>query len=481
MEYAVVVLVAWFLYDRFLGKEPLQINFPIVHHLLIFLPWLSQFFRIHVLDRPGEAKDKPYSQNEMDYVKKAAVGDNPLMHFGAEVVEKPLYRFLTSRFPFAADPTRTYHPSPIVIGLKSEQPYFCASRIWISALSFGALSGPAVEAISAGAKHYGTLYNVGEGGIPEHTERGGGDLIFQIGTAKYYIAPNAFEESEAQYLKIKHHPQIKLVEIKLSQGASIGKEGGFLPGVFMTENYAHARQRRVGQDTVAPNTHPEFSADDELGRYISKIRVKTGKPTGVKLGLSHEGQWDPFFEFLSNEVKNGREGCVPDFITIDGAEGGTSGGKVAFLQYIGLPLHEALSSLVASLEKYGLRKRVIIVASGKLATPERAAMAFCLGADVVAIGRGVMFSLGCIQAMRCLKRTCPTGITTHNAYLEKGIIPLEKSKRVASYLERLHRDINAVAHACGVESYNQLTTEHIVMTQDRRGRYVQPIPIRSVK
>lgn len=469
-------------YDRFYSTDPIRRNFPIVGRISSWMPWLGHALRSNLLDSPAEKKDKPFSQRDIDYVKEAAKGLSPLISFGTEELQqqKPTFRFLTARYAYPAVATDSYPPEPLVIGERSRQPYLTRQRIMVSALSFGALSERAVESISAGASLFNTLYNVGEGGIPPSTRRGEADLILQLGTANYFIGEDAWTTTDAQLQEISSDPQIKMIEIKLSQGASIGKEGGFLPGQFMTGTYCEARRRPDGFDTIAPNRHPYIDSDESLATKISQLREKTGKPIGIKLGLSHEWQWDPFFDYLHQQSEKGDLSGIPDFISIDGAEGGTSAGKMAFLQHIGLPLQDALLNINQSLIKYDLRQHTILIASGKLATPERVAMAFCLGADMVGIARGVMFSLGCIQAMRCNKRTCPTGITTHHPYLIKGIDPTDKKIKVANYLQQLHKDVAAVAHACGVRCYDELSAEHILVTQERRGNYQAPIPLRQV-
>lgn len=462
-------------YDRVYATDPIQRNYPLIGRLPHYFPWLRQLLQTHFLDKEHEENNKPFNQRDIDYVKTAARGQSPLNSFGIEHLERPPFRFLTARFPYPSLPHLSYPPTPLVIGERAAQPYIAKQRIMVAALSFGALSSVAVESISAGAKRFGTLYNVGEGGIPSATREGGADLILQIGTAKYYIGQDAWITNIEHLHDIAKDPQIKMLEIKLSQGASIGKEGGFLPSAFMVNEYCDARRRAPGFETVAPNAHPEVYSDQSLVNYIALLKKSTGKPVGIKLALSHKDQWDPFFEHLSNQAKNGILEGIPDFISLDGAEGGTSAGKVAFLHHIGMPLQPALINLNASLIKYNLRQHVRIIASGKLATPERVAMAFALGADLVAIARGVMFSLGCIQAMRCAQRTCPTGIATHNPYFTKGIVPADKQLRVEAYFNQLHKDVVAVAHACGVQCYDELDAQHIEVNEDRRV-YIKSVP-----
>lgn len=451
--------------DRHQTQDALRRNFPVVARLKAYLPWLSRWFRHNLLDAENATKDKPFSRRDMTYVQQASKGAPTLLSFGTE--QSPVaFRFFTKRFAYPATLDKPYLPEPLIIGPNADKPYVARQRIMISALSFGALSAPAVEAISRGAKKFGTLYNVGEGGVAPSALEGGADLILQVGTAKYVIGDDAWNVNDASLGRVRDNPNIKMIEIKMAQGASIGREGGILPGAAMNAAYAAARHRPEGFETIAPNRHTDINSDQELARRIALWRKKTGKPVGIKIALSHSGQWDPFWQYLRDQKALGHTDGIPDFITIDGAEGGSTAGHGAFLLHIGLPIIDALPDLVRSLSRAGLKQQIPIIASGKMATPERVAMAFSLGADMVAVGRGVMFALGCIQAMRCLSRTCPTGITTHNPKLTRGIVPTEKSERVFHYLSKLHLDVNTIAHACGKPCYDQLEREDVGLAKE---------------
>lgn len=453
--------------------DTLRRNFPVIARIKPALPWLSQWLRHNILDNNVTVNDKPFSKRDLQYVHDAAAGKSPLLSFGTEA-SVAAFRFFPERYAFPARADNDYPPAPLLIGKRAETPYLATQRIMVSALSFGALSEVAVESISRGARRFNTLYNVGEGGLSPAQLAGGADLILQIGTAKYVIGEDAWTLTPETVARARDTKNIKMIEIKMAQGASIGREGGHLPGSAMTPTYADARCRPVGFETIAPNRHADIDSDVTLAQRISSLRRDTGKPVGIKLALAYPGQWDPFWQFLAKEKRAGNTSGIPDFVTIDGAEGGSVAGKTAFLLHIGLPLIEALPELERSLRQYGLREDLALIASGKLSTPERAAMAFCLGADMVAIGRGIMFSLGCIQAMRCLSRTCPTGIATHNPRYTRGLVPSEKEVRVYHYLHQLYKDTNAIAHACNKSSYDQLSRSDLGLASDGFMRRLSP-------
>lgn len=300
----------------------------------------------------------------------------------------------------------------------------------------------------------------GEGGLSPYHLEGGCDIVFQIGTAKYGVRNQYGELDEAKLRKIAAHPEVKMFEIKLSQGAKPGK-GGILPGVKVNEEIAEIRGIPVGEDSISPNGHPDIRSVDELLDRIGQVRSITGKPTGFKVVI---GNIDWLHDLCRAILARGEE-AAPDFITIDGAEGGTGASPQSLMDYMGLPLNLALPQVVDTIEEYGLRDYIKIVASGKLITPDRVAWALCIGADMVVSARGFMFALGCIQAMQCNKNTCPTGITTHNPRLQKGLVPVEKSVRVANFVQSVVYEVGTIAHSCGVDAPRKLRREHALVVQ----------------
>ena len=322
-------------------------------------------------------------------------------------------------------------------------------------MSFGAISRPAVLALSRGAKMAGCWLNTGEGGLSPYHLQGGADIVFQIGTAKYGVRDETGNLSEEKLRQVAAHDQVKMIELKLSQGAKPGK-GGILPGVKVTEEIARIRGIPAGQDSISPNRHPEIGSNAELLRMIAHIRDITGKPVGFKTVLGDYSWLDSLFMEINRQgVKS-----APDFITIDSADGGSGAAPMPLMDDMGLPLRETLPMLVDKLYEYNLRDRIKVIASGKLVTPTFVAGALCMGTDFVVSARGFMFALGCIQAMQCNKNTCPTGITTHDIKLQRGLDVEDKAVRVMHYAKNMMKEVGIIAHSCGVDTPQQLQRAH---------------------
>jgi glutamate synthase domain-containing protein 2 len=306
--------------------------------------------------------------------------------------------------------------------------------------------------------------NTGEGGLSLHHLRGGADIVFQIGTANYGVLNEAGQLSDEKLREVAPHEQVKMFEIKLSQGAKPGK-GGILPGDKVTDEIAKVRGIPIGKDSISPNRHPEVNSDTKLLELIYRVRSDTLKSVGFKSVLGTPDWLDG----LCEEIHRRGLHYAPDFITIDGAEGGTGAAPVPLMDDMGLPIREALPIAVDTLHKYGLRDRVKVIASGKLITPVDVAWAMCMGADAIVSARGFMFALGCIQALQCNKNTCPTGITTHNPRLQRGFDPTNKAVRVANYQKNLVHEVGLIAHGCGVRSPRELRRWHarVVMENGR--------------
>jgi glutamate synthase domain-containing protein 2 len=346
-------------------------------------------------------------------------------------------------------------PKPVTIGADCRQPYTTAAIFNISGMSYGAISRPAVLALSHGAKQAGIWMNTGEGGLSPYHLEGGADIVFQIGTAKHGVRDLAGRLSDERLRELAACDRVKMFEIKLSQGAKPGK-GGMLPGSKVTAEIATIRGLQVGADAFSPNRHPDISSNADLLRMIEHVRSVTGKPTGFKAVIGSEAMLDDLF----TEICKHGPGSAPDFITVDGAEGGTGAAPMPLIDAVGLPLRESLPLLVDKLCHYGLRERVKVVASGKMINPTDLAWALCIGADFVTSARGFMFALGCIQALQCNKNTCPTGITTHDEKLQRGLDPRLKAQRVANYARHMVQEVGMIAHACGVRSPRELTRDH---------------------
>jgi glutamate synthase domain-containing protein 2 len=342
------------------------------------------------------------------------------------------------------------------------KPYSTTSFFNISAMSFGALSAPAISALSHGAERAGIWLNTGEGAIsPFHLE-GGCDIVFQIGTAKYGVRDEQGELCDDKLRSIAGHEQVRMFEIKLSQGAKPGK-GGILPGAKVTDVIASTRGIEAGKDSLSPNRHPDIGSIDDLLNTIHRVREATGKPVGNKAVIGQSAWLD---ELCVRIHERGLE-YAPDFFTVDSADGGTGAAPQSLIDYMGLPVQRSLPMVVDKLVEYGLRDRVRVICSGKLINPSGVAAALCLGADCVNSARGFMFALGCVQALQCKKNTCPTGITTHDEDLQKGLDLTDKSARVASYAGNLMHEVEVIAHSCGVQEPALLNRSHVQIISNR--------------
>ena len=303
--------------------------------------------------------------------------------------------------------------------------------------------------------------NTGEGGLSPYHLEGGADIIMQIGTAKYGVRDEAGNLSDEKLREVAAHEQVKMFELKMSQGAKPGK-GGILPGIKVSQEIAEIRGIEVGADSISPNRHPEIDNAGEMLDMINRVRDVTGKPVGIKAVIGAYNWLDDLCqEILSRGIES-----APDFFTIDSGDGGTGAAPMPLMDNVGLTIKESLPMVSDILHQYGLRDRIRIIASGKLVTPAEVAWALCAGADFINSARGFMFSLGCIQALKCNKNTCPTGITTHNKRLQKGLNPEDKAAKVANYCLNMVHEVEVIAHSCGVREPRKLKRYHVRIVQD---------------
>lgn len=452
------LLLTWILWmyiaDIRQTKHAVRRNFPVIGRLRYQFEHLGEFFRQYFFSMDRE--ELPFNRAQRSWVYRAAKNIDSTLAFGST---RPLNQpgdivFLNHPFPTLR--TEATKASPITIGEGyCDQPYTSASIINISGMSFGALSVPAIRALSIGAKKAGIWLNTGEGGLSSYHLEGDCDLVFQIGTAKYGVRNAIGKLSDSRLKEVAAHSQIKMFEIKLSQGAKPGK-GGMLPGEKVNQEISEIRGIPEGEDSISPNAHPEIKSVDNLLDMVVRIRTLTGKPTGFKFVLG-ETSW---IESLCTRILERGLDSAPDFITIDSADGGTGAAPQSLMDFVGLPLRCSLPLVVDKLTESGLRERIKVVASGKLINPADVAWAICAGADFVNNARGFMFSLGCIQALQCNKNTCPTGVTTHDKDLQKGLDPRLKSERVANFANNIHSEIELIAHSCGLTEPRALSRRH---------------------
>jgi glutamate synthase domain-containing protein 2 len=366
--------------------------------------------------------------------------------------------------PYPVLETDVAPTSALEIGPYCKNPYVTDSLFNVSAMSYGAISKPAVLALSNGSRMAGNWMNTGEGGLSPYHLEGGADIVFQMGTARYGVRDDHGNLSDEKLKELAAHDQVKMIEIKLSQGAKPGK-GGILPGGKVTAEIAKIRGIPEGEDSISPNRHPDIDNAGELLNMINHIRDITGKPVGFKSVIGAYGWLDELFELVH---KRGIEDA-PDFITVDSGDGGTGAAPMSLMDCVGLPIRESLPLVVDMLNGHGLNDRIRVIASGKLITPAEAAMALCVGADFINSARGFMFALGCIQALQCNKNTCPTGITTHDRKLQRGLVPEDKAERVYQYSKNMRKEIGIIAHSCGVPEPRRLRRFHCrVVREDGR-------------
>jgi glutamate synthase domain-containing protein 2 len=449
----VLLIAILYLIDITQTQHAIRRNFPVIGRLRYRMEHLGVFFRqyFYAMDR----EEMPFNRAQRTWVYRAAKNLDNTQPFGSTRDLRPPGTLLFANATFPALDTATEPTSPLVIGPECVQPYPARSFFNLSAMSYGAISKPAVLALANGARLAGCWMNTGEGGLSPYHLAGGADLVFQIGTAKYGVCDAQGGLDETRLREIAAHPQVKLFEIKLSQGAKPGK-GGILPAAKVTPEIAAIRGIAVGQDSRSPNRHLDIADTAALLAFVHRVRTLTGKPTGFKLVIG-DPRW---LDDLCQEVVRQGLASAPDFITVDSADGGTGAAPMSLLDYVGLPLSESLPLVVDKLIEYGLRERIRVIASGKLINPGEVAWALCVGADFVNSARGFLFALGCVQSMQCDKNTCPAGITTHNPRLQRGLDPKDKAERVRHYAENMRREVAIIAHACGAADPRQLRREH---------------------
>jgi len=269
------------------------------------------------------------------------------------------------------------------------------------------------------------------------------------------------ELSEARLKEIAAYPQVRMFEVKLAQGAKPGK-GGILPANKVTAEIAEIRGITIGQDSISPNRHRDIGNISQLGAFVQRVREVTGKPVGVKFVVGNPAFVDEWFADCAEHPEH-----TPDYVHVDGGEGGTGAAPAPLADYVGMPITQALPIVAALRDEHGLKGRIRIVAAGKLVTPDKVAWALCMGADFVSSARGFMFSLGCIQAMKCGSGNCPTGVTAVSPRLIAGLDPTEKSTRVAAYARRLADEVEIIAHSCGLTDPSGFAPRHV--TEIERG------------
>ena len=456
----VLFLIGVYIADVTQTKQAIRRNYPVIGHFRYYFEHIGTFFRQYFFTMDRE--EMPFNRAQRSWVYRAAKDIDNTVAFGStrDLKHSGTVLFVNTAFPtLGSDAVKC---KPVIIGENSSQKPFTAHSFFnISGMSFGAISKPAVLSLSHGAKISGAWMNTGEGGLSPYHLEGGADIVFQIGTAKYGVRDKDGNLSDEKLKEVAAHENVRMFEIKMSQGAKPGK-GGMLPAAKVDEEIAEIRGIPAHTESISPNRHIEIENNHDLIEMINRVRKVTGKPVGFK-AVFGDKTW--LCEFLAAVNSRGKD-YAPDFITVDSSDGGTGAAPMSLLDNVGMPIHESLPMVVDSICKAGLRDRIKVISSGKLINPAEVAWALCVGADFITSARGFMFSLGCIQALQCHENTCPTGITTHDKKLQRGLVAEQKSVRVANYVKNMSYEVGLIAHSCGVRSPRELTRRHARIVQD---------------
>ena len=439
--------------DIFIQKShTISHNFPIIGHLRYILEKIGPELRQYLIANNRE--ELPFNRIERSWIYTSAKKENNYEGFGTDrdIYEHQHIFINNAMMPYKIDDNhpnaidKTFLPCAKVMGQynKRKKPYRPASIINVSAMSFGSLSAKAVESLNKGVKMAGAYHNTGEGGLsPYHSN--GGDVVFHFGTGYFGVrAADGGFSMEKMVKLVDDNPFVKAIEIKLSQGAKPGK-GGVLPGAKITKDIATIRGVEIGKDVLSPPNHKAFNNVPELMTFIEKIAEATGLPVGIKAAVGKLEQWEELADIM---VKTGKG---PDFITVDGGEGGTGAAPPSFADHVSLPWVYGFSDLYKVFQKRGLTERIVFIGSGKLGFPAKAAMAFAMGADCINVAREAMMSIGCIQAQICHTNKCPSGVATQSKWLQSGIDPTLKSARLAQYFKTFRKELVEITHAAGYE------------------------------
>ncbi|MRU15316.1 FMN-binding glutamate synthase family protein [Roseovarius sp. A21] len=454
---ALAVLIL-FILDKTQTGDAIRRNYPVIGRFRGLFTKLGEFFRQYFFAMDRE--EMPFNRAQRDWVYHAGKGKGNTVAFGStrnlSIAGTPI--FVNACFPPLDDQFAA--TAPLEIGPTAAVPYRAKSIYNISGMSYGAISRPAVEALSRGAAKAGIWLNTGEGGLSPFHLKGGCDIVYQIGTAKYGVRDENGNLDDSKLREVGANPHVKMFELKLAQGAKPGK-GGILPGEKVSAEIAAIRGIAEGQDSISPNRHREIDSYADLLDVVAHIREVTGKPCGFKTVIGSSDAWAAFFELINERGPD----CAPDFITIDGGEGGTGAAPMPLIDLVGMPIREALPRMVDLRDRHDLKDRIRIVASGKLVNPSDVAWALCAGADFVTSARGFMFSLGCIQALKCNRNTCPTGITTHAPHLQAGLVVEDKFEKVANYAKSVIKEVETIAHSVGVAEPRLMRRRHVRIVQ----------------
>jgi len=464
-----LVLVA--IYDLLQNRRAVIKNFPIIGHLRYILETFGPELRQYIVT--GNDEERPFSRDQRRWVYASSKRENNYFGFGTDndLELSPNYLVIRhSAFPLHAphpgepgyDPDYKVPCAKVLGGHRGRAKAFRpTSIINTSAMSYGSLSGRAVEAINRGVALCGAMQNTGEGGISDF-HRKGGDLIWQLGTGYFGARNHDGTFSMERFLENVASAPVKAIEIKLSQGAKPGM-GGLLPAPKVTAEISKIRGIPIGKDCVSPAFHTAFKDVDTMLDFIEQLADATGLPIGIKSAVGEMAFWHT----LGRRMRETGRG--PDFITIDGGEGGTGAAPLTFSDHVALPFKLGFTSVYRALAEEGVHEDVVLIGSGKLGFPENALIALALGCDMINVAREAMLAVGCIQAQRCHTGHCPTGVATQNRWLMRGLDPTLKSARVANYVTTLRKELLHLANACGHSHPALVPLDHFTILDDGFG------------
>ena len=455
-------------HDLWQREHTLLRNFPVLGHARYLLESIGPELRQYLVASNNE--ERPFTRDQRRWVYASAKHENNYFGFGTDndMEYTPGYPVIKHRtFGRAVPPTSPAAaaqpdvPCAKVLGAARgrRSAFRPASVVNISAMSYGSLSGAAVEALNRGAALAGCLQNTGEGGLsPYH--RKGGELVFQIGTAYFGCRDERGRFDLSRLKGLVESAPVRALEIKLSQGAKPGL-GGVLPAAKVSAEIAATRGVPEGEDCVSPSRHAEFSDPDSLLDWVELLASETGLPVGIKSAVGDMAFWTELTDLMAST------GRGVDFVTVDGGEGGTGAAPLIFTDSVSLPFQLGFARVYKVFAERGLHEQVTFVGAGKLGLPDNAVVAFALGCDLVNVGREAMLAIGCIQAQKCHTDTCPVGVATQNPWLTRGLDPNLKSVRAANYLRTVRRDLLKVAEACGVEHPGLIDTDSVEVLDGR--------------
>ncbi|MFN0089522.1 MAG: glutamate synthase-related protein [Acidimicrobiales bacterium] len=436
-------------YDVLQRPHAILRNYPVLGHLRFVLEAVGPELRQYIVTDNDE--ERPFSRDQRRWVYSTAKRENDYFGFGSDNdFEAPGGGYVIIKhaaFPSAPSPAEQdpLHPTPAAKVIGSWRGRAHAFRpgsiVNISGMSFGSLSSAAVEALNTGARLAGCLQSTGEGGLSRHHQHGG-ELVFQVGTAYFGCRNAAGRFDLGRLVELTAANPVRAIEVKLSQGAKPGL-GGVLPGAKVTPEIAAVRGVPVGQSVLSPPHHREFTDVDGLISFCERLADATGLPVGIKSAVGEDAFWPE----LAGRMAARREG--PDFVVIDGGEGGTGAGPLVFTDHVAQPFFVGFPRVYRAFAEAGLHEHVGFAGAGKLGFPEAALLALALGCDWVNVAREAMLAIGCIQAQRCHTGRCPTGVTAQSRWLVRGLDPTLKSVRAANYLIALRKELLRLAHACG--------------------------------